>query len=82
VGTARVGSTLTGKTGVWAPGPVALSYQWLVAGVPVAGATAKTFVLPANSVGKVVTFRVTGTKTGYTTVTKTSAATAAVAALP
>ncbi|SDT13047.1 Putative cell wall binding repeat 2 [Microterricola viridarii] len=81
-GTARVGSVLTANAGTWTPAPVTLAYQWLVANVAVPGATAATYTPVAGDVGKTVTVRVTGTKTGYTTKAVTSAATAAVAAAP
>ena len=80
-GTVKVGSTLTAVPGAWGPAPVALAYQWSVGGVGVAGATSKTFLLPSSSAGKTVTVTVTGSKTGYTTVKKTSIATPAVARL-
>ncbi|MDP9694330.1 UNVERIFIED_ORG: hypothetical protein J2X79_001885 [Arthrobacter globiformis] len=80
-GTANVGSTLTATVGTWAPSPVALKYQWKANGVAITGATAATFKPTAAQVGKTLTFSVTGTKTGYTTATKTSAATGVVMAL-
>ena len=77
-GTVRAGSTLTVSPGNWAPAPVALRYQWSLNGVAVKGATTRTFALPASAVGKKVTASVTGSKTGYAAVTKTSSPTAAV----
>ncbi|WP_259573160.1 cutinase family protein [Herbiconiux oxytropis] len=77
-GTARVGSVLTADAGSWAPAPVAVAYQWIVAGMGVSGATNKTFVLPAEAAGKTVTVAVTGSKAGYTSKTTTSVATAMV----
>ena len=44
------------------------------------GATAATYVLTSSDVGKTITVRVTGSKTGYTTAAKTSAATKVVTA--
>jgi hypothetical protein len=78
-GTVKVGSTLTVTPGAWAPAPVALAYRWALDGVTVAGATKATFTLPPSAAGKKVTASVSGTKTGYATVTKTSPATAPVA---
>ncbi|MGN7252712.1 beta strand repeat-containing protein [Arthrobacter sp. SAFR-014] len=80
-GTAKAGSLLTATVGTWAPSPVALKYQWKANGVAITGATAATFKPAAAQVGKTLTFSVTGTKTGYTTATKTSAATGTVMAL-
>ncbi|VDC22248.1 hypothetical protein PSET11_00897 [Arthrobacter ulcerisalmonis] len=78
-GTAKVGSVLTAVPGTWGPAPVALAYQWFRSGVAVSGATAATYSLVAADQGKAMTVRVTGTKAGFTTAAKTSAATAAVA---
>ncbi|MFF2316417.1 carboxypeptidase regulatory-like domain-containing protein [Arthrobacter sp. NPDC058097] len=80
-GTARVGSTLTAIPGTWGPSPVALKYQWKANGAAITGATATTFKLTSAQVGKTLTFSVTGSKTGYTTATKISAATGTVMAL-
>ncbi|MGK3649383.1 carboxypeptidase regulatory-like domain-containing protein [Pseudarthrobacter enclensis] len=79
-GTAKVGSTLTANPGTWGPAPVTLAYQWYRSGTAISGATAATYPLAAADLGKTMTVRVTGTKAGYTTSAKTSAATAAVAA--
>ncbi|EAP97936.1 hypothetical protein JNB_13268 [Janibacter sp. HTCC2649] len=77
-GTKTVGSTLTAVPGTWGPAPVTLAYQWYRSGVAITGATASTFALTTLDRGKTMTVRVTGTKTGYTSVAKTSAATTAI----
>lgn len=77
-GTTKVGSTLTAKAGTWAPAPVTLSHQWLRNGVAISGATASTYKLTSADKGKRITVRVTGTKAGYTTLSQTSTATAAI----
>jgi formylmethanofuran dehydrogenase subunit E len=59
---------------------VALAYQWKRSGVNIVGATTGSYVLTAADVGKTVTVTVTGSKAGYTTTAKTSAATKAVTA--
>ena len=74
-GTAKVGSTLTAVPGTWGPSPVTLTYQWKANGVAILGATAATYKIAAADTGKTLTITVTGTKTGYTTTAKTSAAT-------
>ena len=79
-GTAQVGATLTADAGSWGPAPVGLTYQWKSNGAAISGATATTLVVPAASLGQIITVTVTGTKTGYTTASQTSAATAAVVA--
>ncbi|WP_382307786.1 cell wall-binding repeat-containing protein [Herbiconiux sp. UC225_62] len=79
-GTAQVGKVLTATVAPWAPDPVALSYQWNADGVAIAGATGLTFTPTTTQVGKAITFTVSGTKTGYTPLSATSAPTAAVIA--
>jgi uncharacterized repeat protein (TIGR01451 family) len=77
-GTPKVGVELTGVPGTWDSGTT-LTYQWLVDGTSVDGATGLTYTPGPGRVGAVVTFSVTGAKDGYTSVTRTSDATAAVA---
>jgi len=72
-GTASVGSTLTAKPGIWAPVPT-YKYQWTRNGVAIAGATAATYKLTAADGGQQVRVVVTGSRTGFTSVVKTSAA--------
>ncbi|WP_345508666.1 carboxypeptidase regulatory-like domain-containing protein, partial [Terrabacter aeriphilus] len=79
-GTARVGSTLTATAATWSPAPVTLTYQWYRSGVAVSGATGSTYALAAADLGKAMTVRVTGSRSTYASTSKTSAATAAVAA--
>jgi uncharacterized protein YgiM (DUF1202 family) len=78
-GTAAVGRRLTVKPGTWKPAGVTLKYRWYVGKTAIKGATAKTYVLPVVDVGKKLTVTVTGSKHGYTSVTKRSKSTAAVA---
>jgi hypothetical protein len=79
VGTPRVGSVLRVDPGEWAAG-ARLSFQWLVDGVPVSGATGRTFRPTASDVGASVSVRVTGTKRGFGEWTVTSELSAPVAA--
>jgi hypothetical protein len=72
-GTPRVGSTLTTAPGTWTPG-TSLAYAWAANGVPVAGATTSSLALTPSLVGRSVTVTVTGTKSGYRTTTRSSAA--------
>ena len=74
-GSTRVAKTLTGVTGSWDTS-VKLTYQWLRDGQPIAGAIAKTYKLTTNDLNRAISFRVTSTKAGYTTVVTTSAPTA------
>ncbi len=77
-GSPVVGGTLTAVPGKWRPYPVVMSYQWYVGGVAFPGATAQTFVIPGSAAGQAITVAATGSETGYTPTTLTSAATAAV----
>jgi hypothetical protein len=77
-GTAKVGSTLTASPGTWGPAPVTLAYQWYRSGTAISGATASTYKLTTTDQTKTITVKVTGTKSGYTTAARTSAATTAV----
>ena len=80
VGTAKVGATLTADPGTWSPAPVAFSYQWKADGVALSGATARTYQPSSATLGKKITVTVTGSKTAYTTASRTTAPTAAVVA--
>lgn len=71
-GTAKAGSTLTAVRGSWSPTPV-YSYQWYRSGVKITGATSYRYMLTSVDKGKKITVKVTGKKSGYFTVTKTSA---------
>ncbi|WP_212743168.1 fibronectin type III domain-containing protein [Microbacterium sp. 2FI] len=73
-GTAKVGLRLTASAGTWAPATVTLKYQWRRGGAAITGATASTYVLVAADKGSQITVTVTGSKSGYTSVSKTSAA--------
>jgi hypothetical protein len=77
-GKPKVGSILSAVTAPWGAG-VTLSFAWAANGTPIAGATAATLIPGADQVGKTITVSITGSKPGYTTVTKTSAPTAKVA---
>jgi surface antigen len=77
-GDPRVDETLTAQPGTWDPAPGGLGYQWLADGTPIQGATASTLAVDPSLVGKPLTVQVTATKTGYTAVSKVSAATAPV----
>ncbi len=76
-GAAVVGRRLSVVRGTWTSG-TSFSYRWLANGTAVKGATATTFVVPRSLRGKRITVQVTGRRSGYTTVTRTSARTNAV----
>ncbi|GAA5038466.1 carboxypeptidase-like regulatory domain-containing protein [Microbacterium fluvii] len=77
-GTIAYGSTLTAKPGSWTSGTT-FTYQWYASGKAISGATKSTFTLASAQKAKTITVKVTGKKSGYTTVSKTSKATAKVA---
>jgi hypothetical protein len=77
-GTAKVGRTLTAKPGKWGRGTVAFTYQWSRGGAPIAGATGATYVLTNADAASTIAVTVTGSETGYTTQSLTSASTAIV----
>ncbi|KQO98619.1 hypothetical protein [Leifsonia sp. Leaf264] len=78
-GTVKVGYKLTAVASTWAPATVSLKYQWYRDGAAISGATGSTYTVAGSSAGKRITVKVTGAKTGYATVAKTSKSTAAVA---
>ncbi|WP_442852620.1 hypothetical protein [Arthrobacter sp. 131MFCol6.1] len=80
-GAPTVGRTLSATTGTWTAGST-FAYLWLADGIAVSGATGSTLVLAPDHVGKTMTVQITGSKPGYTILSKKSAATAAVTAGP
>jgi hypothetical protein len=73
-GTAKVGKTLKVKVGTWSP-KAKYAYQWYANGKAIKGATKATLKLKKAQKGKKITVKVTGKKSGYNAVTKTSKAT-------
>ncbi|WP_208749059.1 sialate O-acetylesterase [Arthrobacter sp. PM3] len=71
-GTAKVGSTLTVAHVNWTPGTVRLSYQWYRSHVAIVGATGATYRPSAADVGRTLTVKVTGSKSGYASVSRIS----------
>ncbi|MDO9398989.1 MAG: hypothetical protein Q7T71_20780, partial [Herbiconiux sp.] len=80
-GSAVVGQKLIAAAGTWGPTPVTLGYQWRRGGAAIPGATGSSYTLTGADLGAAVTVTVTGTKVGFTTASKTSAATSAVKGL-
>lgn len=76
-GTAGVGYTLSAKAGTWTSG-TSLSYRWYANGTAITGATKSTFKITSAQKDRAITVKVTGKKSGYTSVTRTSKATAKV----
>jgi hypothetical protein len=75
-GSATVGHTLSAVTTAWSPTPLLLTFQWNRNGLPVAGATAQTYLLRTADAGNRITVTATGSKTGYVTTSVTSPLTA------
>ena len=73
-GTMTVGKTLTAKPGTWKPAPVTLKYQWYRNGAAISGATKSTYKLATADKGKKIAVKVAGSKAGYATDVRTSAA--------
>lgn len=76
-GTVKVGRKLSVSRGTWTSGTT-FTYRWYAGGTAIRGATASTLTLTKAQKGKTITVKVTGKKSGYTTVTRTSRATAKV----
>ena len=72
-GTVKAGNVLTVKRGTWTWG-TAFTYRWLRNGVPISDAYASTYKVRTADKGTKLTVRVTGSRFGYTTVSRTSAA--------
>jgi Leucine-rich repeat (LRR) protein len=77
-----VGQTLTADPGTWLPEYEAVSYQWLRGGALIDGATDATYTLVPADLAKVITVKVSVTKTGYNPVSVRSVAVDPVAAAP
>lgn len=77
-GKAVVGSPLTASHHTWEPAGITFTYRWLRDGLWISGATKKTYVLTEEDAGKRITVDVTGTKTGFVAVKRSSSSTAAV----
>jgi len=77
-GTAKVGRTLKAVPGTWKPSGVKLSYRWYRGSSKISGATRSSYKLTSKDKGKTIKVTVTGTRTGYVTVVKTSKSTSKV----
>jgi hypothetical protein len=78
-GTARVGSVLTASVHAWSPAATFL-YAWRRDGVPIPGATARTYRLTSDDYNHVVTVTVYGQRTAYVQAAYTSKGTPRIAA--
>lgn len=73
-GAAKVGFWLTADSGTWAPAIVTLKHEWQRNGVAISGATARTYKPTSTDASKNMKVRVTGSKSGYSSVSRTSKA--------
>jgi len=78
-GSAKVGSPLVASVGTWAGGTT-WTYQWLAGGTAVSGAVDPSFTPGPAEFGKPISVRVVGSNPAYASTTRTSGATAALAA--
>jgi hypothetical protein len=76
----KVGQQLVIDTADWQPAGLKFSYQWYRSGKAISKAKATGYTVTAADLGKLLAVKVTATLRGYTTVSKTSKATAAVVA--
>jgi hypothetical protein len=87
-GTAQQRQTLTEHNGTWTNEPTSFSYQWLQCDslgngcLPIAGATAQTYVPVASDVGHTIEAQETAKNAGGSSSPASSTATAAVSAPP
>ena len=77
-GTAKVGRTLTASRGTWSPTPSTVTYIWKAGSTVLKSGASSSLTVPASARGKRITVTVRGSRTGWTTLQKTSAATAIV----
>jgi hypothetical protein len=73
-GAVSVGRTVTADPGDWSSSSTALSYQWLLDGTAIAGATSRTYKIDPADQGKELQVRVTGELAGFKATSATSAA--------
>lgn len=76
-GGVQVGNIISANIGTWDASTVKTN-RWLRDGVAISGATGTTYTLGADDVGKIVSFEVTSTKTGFQNEVKTAALSGAV----
>ncbi|MGV8907736.1 MAG: endonuclease/exonuclease/phosphatase family protein [Propionicimonas sp.] len=79
----NVGQTLTANPGSWKPAPVGLAYQWYKVSAKgrtktLKGATSATYTVVASDKGYKLKVKLSGSKAGYHSASKTSSKTAKV----
>jgi hypothetical protein len=78
-GTPKVGRQLQGSVESWAPAGATLRYDWYAGGTLLQSSLVRTLTVPPSAVDKRIELRVTGSYTGYETLTMPSSLTARVA---
>ena len=76
VGTPRYATRVSADPGTWTPEPESLTYQWLLDGDPVAGATGSSYTPVLGDIGHDLSVEVTATTAGFAPGTATSEAVA------
>ncbi len=71
-GKAKVGAVLKAKPGAWSPKPTSFKYQWYRSGKAIPKATKSSYKLVKADAGKTIKVKVTGVKSGYPKLSKTS----------
>jgi predicted extracellular nuclease len=71
-GDGKIGATLKAKTGKWLPDSTKFDYQWLKNGDEITGATKKAYTVKKSDRKGRISVTVTGTKSGYKSVSATS----------
>lgn len=74
VGVPFAGLPVTTTRGSWDPAKVKLSYQWILDGAPIQGATSSVYRTRSADAGKRLAVKVTASAAGYQSLTVTSAA--------
>lgn len=72
-GVVRVGAKVSVSRGTWSPSASTYRYQWRVNGAKISGATKSSYTVPSKYAGKSLTVTVTGSRSGYSTKSVTSA---------
>ena len=78
-GSAKVGGVITVNKGTWGPGEVTFAYKWLRNGKAISGATNASYTVGAADLGAKISVQVKGGKSGFTSVTRTSNVSKAIA---
>jgi hypothetical protein len=71
-GTPNPGSTLESSVQGWGS-DTSINYQWLRDGLQIAGETSSSYIVRSSDVAKIISLRITGTRTGVPSATLTSA---------